>query len=103
RARLRPSFVGTVRGLAVALVLAVGTSTSMALHGYSASMVVPIIAITAIAARTAWQATRAVAVVDRAGARGATAAGMLPLPLAAAPRVSHSAETTLSETTLSRG
>jgi GT2 family glycosyltransferase len=105
RARLRPSFVGTVRGLTVALLLAGGTSASMALHGHSVSMVVSVIAITVIAARAAWQATRAVAVVDRAVAHVATAAGMLalPLPPAPAPRVSPSAETTLSGTTLSRG
>ena len=98
RARLRPSFVGTVRALTVALLLAGGTSASKALHGHSASMVVSVIAITVIAARAAWQATRAVAVVDRAVARVATGAGMLPLPLspALAPRVSPSAETTLS-------
>jgi hypothetical protein len=102
RARLRPSFVGTVQGLTAALLLAGGTSASMALHGHSASMVVSVIAITGIVARAAWQATRAVAAVDRALARVATAAGMLPLPLPLAPLVSRSAET-LSETTLSRG
>ncbi|HEV8316853.1 MAG TPA: glycosyltransferase [Vicinamibacterales bacterium] len=103
RARLRPSFLATVQALTVALLVAAGTSVSIAFHGHSASMFVSIVGITAIAARAAWQATRAVAVVDRAVARVATAAGMLPLPLAPAPRVSHPAETTLSETTLSRG
>ena len=91
-----PSVAGTVQGLTLAVLLAVGTSASMALHRPSVSVVV--IAIAAIVARAAWQATRTVAVLDRAVARVTTAAGMLPLPLhpALAPRVSGSAETTLS-------
>jgi hypothetical protein len=62
------------------------------------SVVVSVIALAAIVARAAWQATRAAAVLDRAVARVTTAAGMLPLPMppALAPRVSRSAETTLS-------
>ena len=39
------------------------------------------VAIAAIALRAMWQATRAVAVLDRAVARVTTAAGMLPLPV----------------------
>ena len=98
RARLRPSFLGTVRGLTLAVLLAGGTSASMALYRPSVSVVVSVIAIAAIVARTAWQAMRAAAVLDRAVARVTTAAGMLPLPMppALAPRVSPSAETTLS-------
>jgi hypothetical protein len=98
RARLRPSFLGTVRGLTLAVLLAGGTSASMALYRPSVSVVVSVIAIAAIVARTAWQAMRAAAVLDRAVARVTTAAGMLPLPMppALAPRVSPAAETTLS-------
>jgi len=98
RARLRPSFVGTLQGLTLAVLLAGGTSASMALYRPSVSVVVSVIAIAAIVARAAWQATRAAAVLDRAVGRVTTAAGMLPLPMPAAlaPRVSSSAETTLS-------
>ena len=98
RARLRPSFVGTVRGLTLAVLLAGGTGASMALYRPSVSIVVSGVAFAAFAARTAWQATRATAVLDRAVARVTAAAGMLPLPIppALAPRVSRSAEATRS-------
>ena len=98
QARLRPSFVGTVRGLTLGLLLAGGTAASMALYRPSVSVVVSVMALAAIAARAAWQATRAAAVLDRAVTRVTTAAGMLPLPLPAsvAPRVGRPAETTLS-------
>jgi hypothetical protein len=98
RARLRPSFVGTVQGLALAVLLAGGTGASMALYRPSASVVVAVVAIAAIATRAAWQAARTAAVLDRAVARVTTAAGMLPLPLSRAltPRVARSAETTMS-------
>ena len=97
-ARLRPSFVGTVRGLTLAVLLAGGTSASMFLYRPSVSVVVSAVATGVIAARAAWQATRAAAVLDRAVARVTTAAGMLPLPIPAAraPRASRSAETTVS-------
>jgi len=95
RARLRPSLAGTVQALTLAVLVAGGTGASMALHRSSVSLVVAAMAIAAIVARAAWQATRVVAVLDRAVARVTTAAGMLPLPLppALAPRVSHSVET----------
>jgi hypothetical protein len=98
QARLRPSFVGTVRGLTLGLLLAGGTAASMALYRPSVSVVVSVMALAAIAARAAWQATRAAAVLDRAVTRVTAAAGMLPLPLPAsvAPRVGRPAETTLS-------
>jgi len=98
RARLRPSFAGTMQGLTFAVLLAGGTSASMALYQPSASAVVAVAAIGALAARAAWQAARAAAVFDRAVTRVTTAAGMLPLPLPAAlaRRVARSAETTLS-------
>lgn len=98
RARLRPSFVGSVRSLTLAVLVAGGTSASMALYQPSASVVVSAVAIVVIAARAAWQATRAAAVLDRAVTRVTTAAGLLPLsmPHALGPRLAGSAETTLS-------
>ena len=98
RARLRPSFAGTVHGLALAVLLAGATGVSIALYRPSASVVASIIAIAALALRAMWQATRAAAVLDQAVARVTTAAGMLPLPLppALAPQSTHPAETTLS-------
>ena len=84
RARLRPSFIGTARGSALAVILAGGTSASMFLYHPSVGAAVLIAAIAAIAAQTAWQATRATALLDRAVVRVATAAGMTPLALAPA-------------------
>ena len=99
RARLRPSFVGTMRGTALAVLLAVGTSASMFLYRPSVGVAVSVAAITAIAARTAWQATRATALLDRAVTRVATAAGMtvLALPPVAASPARGAVETTVSE------
>ena len=99
RARLRPSFVGTVRGSALAVVLAGGTSASMFLYRPSVGVAVSVAAIAVIAARTAWQATRASALLDRAVTRVATATGMTPLPRpsAASTPTRGAAETTVSE------
>ena len=98
RARLRPSFVGTLRGLSLAVVLAVGTGASMALYTPSVGVVVAAAASAAIAARAAWQITRTATVLDRALAHVTTAAGLLRLPwappAAAAPRTT---ETTVSD------
>jgi GT2 family glycosyltransferase len=98
RARLRPSRPGIAQGVILAVLVAAGTGASMALHGPSLSVAVSVMAIATIVMRAAWQATRAVVVVDRAVARVTTAAGMLPLPLPAAPaaRVNRSVEHTLS-------
>jgi GT2 family glycosyltransferase len=95
RTHLRPSFVGTVQGLTVAVLLAGGTSAAMALHRPSVSVAVLVAAVAVIAARTAWQATRAAATLSRALGRVTTDAGMLPLsiPWALAPRVSRPTET----------
>ena len=81
RARLRPSFAGTVRGSALAVLLAGGTSASMFLYRPSVGVAVSVAAIGALAARTAWQASRATALLDQAVSRVATAAGLTPLPL----------------------
>jgi hypothetical protein len=55
-------------------------------------------AMITIVLRATWQATRAVAVLDRAVTRVTTAAGVLPLPApeAAAARVRRSVEHTVS-------
>ncbi len=99
QARLRPSFVGTVRGSALAVVLAAGTSASIFLYRPSVVLAVSVAAIAAIAARTVWQATRATALLDRAVTRVATAAGMIsvPRPAAALAPAHGQAKTTLTE------
>ena len=99
RARLRPSFVGTLRGLTLAMLVAGGMSASMFLYEPSVTLVVSAVAIAAIGARAAWQATRAAAVLDRAVTRVTTAAGLLRLPIspAVAPPLRQSAETTVSD------
>jgi hypothetical protein len=98
RACLRPSFVGTVHGLALAALIAGAAGVSIAFYQPSASVVASILAIAALALRAMWQATRAVGVLDKAVARVTTAAGMLPLPVppVLAAHASPSAETTLS-------
>ena len=99
RARLRPSFVGTVRGLALAIMLAVGTSASIFLYQPSVGVVVSGVAIAAVAARAAWQAARAAAVLDRAATRVAAAAGMTPLliPSGLTTPAQRSPQTSLAE------
>ena len=81
RTRLRPSFNGTLRGLALAAVLAGGTAASLALYTPPAGVLVAALAGVAIATRTAWQTTRAIAVLDRALTHVTTAAGFIRLPL----------------------
>jgi GT2 family glycosyltransferase len=98
RARLRPGLPGIVQGLVLAAFVAAGTVASMVLHGPSLSAAVSVTALAAIGLGAAWQAARAVAVLDRAVARVTTAAGMLPLalPAARAAHVSRPVEHTLS-------
>ena len=98
RTRLRPSFVGTVRGLGLAVLLAGGTSASIFLYEPSVGVTVSAIAVASIAARAAWHAARAAAALDRAVTRVATSAGMAPLPVSS---VTHSAARRPEETTLS--
>ena len=98
RARLRPSFAGTVHGLVLAFLLAGVMGVSMALYRPSASVVASMVVIGAIALRAMWQATRTAAVLDQAVARVTTAAGMLPLPvpLESAPHATRPTTITLS-------
>ena len=96
RARLRPSFVGTLRGLTLAVLLAGGTGASLALYTPPVGVVVAAVATAAIAARVAWQATRAATVLDRALSHVTTAAGLhrLPRPPEATPEA-RAPDTTL--------
>ncbi len=99
RTRLRPGLHGTLRGLALALLLAGGIAASLALYTPPVGIVVAALAGVGIAARTAWQAARATAVLDRALTHVTTAAGLIRLPMlpAAAP-APPPADTTASDT-----
>jgi GT2 family glycosyltransferase len=81
RARLRPSFVGTLQGVTLAVLVAGGMSASIFIYDLSVTVLVAAVAIAAIGARAAWQAMRATAVLDRAVTRVSTAAGLLKLPV----------------------
>jgi GT2 family glycosyltransferase len=98
RTRLRPSFVGTFRGLTLAVLLAGGIGASMALYTPPVGVIVAAVASAAIAARAAWQATRATAVLDHALTHVTTAAGLvrLPIPPESAP-APKAPKTTLSD------
>ena len=99
RARLRFSFVGTVRSSLLALVLAGGTSASIFLYQPSVGVGVSIATIGVIVTRAVWQTIRGTALLNNAVIRVATAAGMMPLPLPRTAPISvrRSAKTTLSE------
>ncbi len=98
RVRLSPSFVGTLRGLTLAVVGAGGISASIFLYRPSVILFVSTIVIAALGARAAWQATRAASVLHQALTRVATAASLLRLPTspAVAPRLRTSPDTTVS-------
>ena len=81
RTRLRPSFVGTLRGVTLAVLVAGGMSASMFIYEPSVTLLVSAIATVAIGARTAWQALRAATVLDRAVTRVCTDAGLVGLPI----------------------
>jgi len=93
RARLRPSFVGTLQGVTLAALVAGGMSASFFIYDLSVTVLVAAVAIAAIGARAAWQAMRATAVLDRAVTRVSTAAGLMKLP------VSTTVETVAEPTT----
>jgi len=97
RARLRPSFAGTLRGVTLAVLVAGGMSASMFIYDPSVTLLVAAAAIAAIGARAAWQAIRATAVLDRAVTRVTTAAGLLRLPISPTvePAVEHRVEPTV--------
>jgi len=83
RVRLRPSFIGTLRGVTLAILLAAGIGASLALYTPPVGIGVAAVASAVLAARTAWQATRATAVLDHALTHVTTAAGLLRLPIPA--------------------
>ena len=85
RARLRPSFVGTLHGVSLAVLAAGGMSASIFIYDLSVTLLVAAAAVAAIGARAAWQAIRATAVLDRAVTRVCTAAGLLRLPVLPTP------------------
>ena len=103
RARLRPSFVGTLRGLTLAVLGAGGMSASMFLYEPSVTLFVSALAIAAVGARATWQAIRGAALLDQAVIRVSIAAGLQRLPISAAvepkvaPALRPSAETAVSE------
>jgi hypothetical protein len=66
RTRLRPSFMGTLRGATLAVVVAIGTSASMFRYDTALTLLVAAAGVAAIAAWTTWQAIRGVVVVDGA-------------------------------------
>lgn len=81
RARLRPSFVGTLRGVSLAVLVAGGMSASVFIYDLSVTLLVSVMAIAGIGARAAWQAIRGAAVLDRAVERVCGAARLLRLPI----------------------
>ena len=98
RTILRPSLVGTVQGLTL---LAVGVGASLAIFPASVSAVVSLAVLAAVAARSAWQATRVSTVLDRAVLRVTADAGMLRLsvPPALSPQVSRASDSARAEGT----
>ena len=81
RTRLRPSFVGTLSGSTLAVVVASGMSASVFIYDLSVTLLVSSLAIAGIGARAAWQAIRGATLLDRAVARVTSAAGMRRLPI----------------------
>jgi hypothetical protein len=81
RARLRLSFVGTLRGVTLAVLGAGGMSASMFIYDPSVTLLVSAAAIAAIGARAAWQAMRATAALEAAITRVVTGAGLVRLPV----------------------
>jgi GT2 family glycosyltransferase len=79
RARLRPSFGGTLRGSALAILGAGGMSASVFLYDPVVTLVVAALAILAIGAASAWQAIRGSVVLERAVDRVTRGAGLLDL------------------------
>ncbi|MEQ1855152.1 MAG: glycosyltransferase [Longimicrobiales bacterium] len=79
RSRLRPSFVGTLRGTTLAILVAGGTSASIFIYDPLETLLVAAVGIVAIGARAAWQAVRGASVLERAIERVVGAAGLVRL------------------------
>jgi hypothetical protein len=84
RTRLRLSFTGTLRGVALAVLVAGGMSASIFIYDPIETLVVSVIGVVAIGAWAAWQALRGAAVLDRAIERVAAAAKMTELTVTGA-------------------
>ena len=98
RSRLRPSFNGTLRGMTLAGLGASGMAASMALYTPPVGVAVAGLATLGIAARTAWQTARLVAVLDRALTHVTSAAGFVRIPVQHEPEpLTPTAKTTASE------
>lgn len=81
RARLRPSFVGTLRGAVAAVLVAGGMSASVFIYDLSETVLVAAVAVAAIGARAAWQAIRGAAALEQAITRVTTGGGLVELPI----------------------
>jgi hypothetical protein len=81
--RLRPSALGSVQGLALALPLAMAASAATALQWPAVSLAAAVVAV-GIGARAVWDAARTGAVLDEALARVAETESMMPMPTHAA-------------------
>jgi GT2 family glycosyltransferase len=79
RARLRPTFLGTLRGATLAVVAAGGMSASIFIYDPLVTLLVSAAGLAAIGAWAAWQVVRGVSVLDRAIERVASAAGLTRL------------------------
>jgi hypothetical protein len=79
RARLRVTFIGSLQAMTTAAVLTGATLAMMSMR-VDVGSALGGLAVLVVAARSAWQAVRTVAVFDRALARVVTDAGMIPLP-----------------------
>ncbi len=85
-ARLQPNVQGIVRAALLAVGLVSATSAAIALRWPSASLGA-VIVVAAMMARAAWQATRSLAVLDRALTRTGAQAGLVPLTGPSRPRM----------------
>jgi hypothetical protein len=79
RSRLRVSFIGMFRGLAIIVGL-IGAVFALKTVQVPSGGVLPGVLLALLAFRVGWQATQGVAVFDRALARVVQDAGMMPLP-----------------------
>jgi len=80
RCRLRPTFVGTLRGVTLAVVVVGGMSASVFIYDPVETLFVSAVGIAALGAWVAWQAVRGVSVLERAIERVTAAAGLSRLP-----------------------
>jgi hypothetical protein len=80
RSRLRPTFVGTLRGVTLAIVVVGGMSASIFIYDPIETLFVSAVGIAAIGAWAAWQVVRGATVLARAIERVTSTAGLTRLP-----------------------